>query len=207
MGRVDLNVPTGKGFLVEGDMMILVDPEDTTNIEYVEVAARERARYSHLWSEYIASGVDSGPEEISKIEPSEDMRSLYQGIFAARERVYLYMSMPSNVRVGGVPLFAKATSTNRRVGYVDNLLSQYKDPDFGTEFFLRGKTTLNLLNLDAFNPLGIKVRPRVEFEINKMIVKTIKDENIIQKIKTKCLYARPVTMGALPSTRGEVMPR
>lgn len=204
-----MNVPTAQGrdFLTEGDLILLVDPENTTNTEYVEVTARERARYSHLWSEYIAAGADSGPEEISKIEPSEDQRSLYQGTFAARERVYLYMSMPSNVRIGGLPLFPKATSTNRRVGYVDNLLSPYKDPGMDTEFFLRGKTTLNLLNLDAFNPTGVALRPRLEFEINKMVVKTITDENIIQKIKTKCLYARPVTLGALPSTRGEVMPK
>jgi hypothetical protein len=112
--------------------------------------------------------------------------------------------MPSNVRLGGFRAIPKATSSNRRVGYVDNTSSPFDNPDFETEFFLRGNTRMDALNLDAFNNSGINLRPRVSFLVNKMLIREIDDVDILAKLKAGLISFRPVTLGGLPSTRGEV---
>lgn len=192
----------GRRFHVEGDLLRLINPNTGTQ-EFVVVLARERAVLDYLWSEYVAGDVESGPEEISQLEPSEDTRELYQGIFGVRERVFVYVNHPSNIRLGGFPTKAEADSSNRRVGYVDNVLSPYENPDFDTEFFLRGNTNLSKLNLTVYNPNAQSVRPKILFIVNKMLVVPV-DEDTKAKIMRGELSARPVTLGGLPSTRGEV---
>ncbi|MCK5615608.1 hypothetical protein KAR91_77805 [Candidatus Pacearchaeota archaeon] len=193
-------------FHVEGDILQLIDPATDIRI-FVEVTEREQANIDYIWSEYVAAGADSGPEEITDIEPDDDKRELYQGIYGPREDVLLYKSLPSNVRLGGFRKIPKATSANRRVGYVDNVRSPYDNPDFETEFFLRGNTRLDALNLDAFNNSGVNIRPRVRFLVNKMLIREISEERnpgLLSKLKAGLVPFRPVTLGGLPSTRGEV---
>lgn len=193
-----------KRFFVEEDIFRLVDPSTGVK-EFVIVEATEMAKFDHIWSEYIAPGKKSGPEEISSIEPSEDRREVYQGIYAPRERILLYASLPSNIRLKGFPQLPMATSDNRRVGYDDNISSPFETPDFETEFFLRGNTNLSLLNLDAFNPTAVAVKPRVKFIVNKMLINPAIPSAVMDRLSRREIDFRSVTLGGLPSTRGEVL--
>lgn len=193
-----------KGFLVEDDLIRLINPVTGTK-EVAMVVATEMANFDHKWSEYIAAGATSGPEEITLIEPAEDRRELYQGVYAPRENILLTPSLPSNIRLRGFPNLPKALSSNRRVGVDDNISSPFENPDFGTEFFLRGNTNLSKLNLDAFNPTSVNLKPRVRFIVNKMLVTTKVDTLTLAKITAREMDIRTITIGGLPSTSGEVL--
>jgi len=191
-------------FHIEGDFLLLIDPAANRET-FVKVIQREQGRIDYKWSEYIAAGVESGPEAIDNIEPFEDNHYLFQGLYGIRESILLYKSMPSNVRLGGFPKFPKATSANRKVGAVDNISSPFENPDWETEFFLRGSTTLSKLHLDAFNYSGINIKPRIRFVVNKMLIEEVTDAETVGMLQRGEIPYRPVTLGGLPSTRGEVI--
>ena len=193
-----------RNFHVEGDILRLIDTESGLTQD-VEVLARERASFVHRWSEYVAPGAENGPEEITNIEPAEDNKELYQGVFGVREGMKIYVDFPSNIRLGGFPTFPKPTSSNRDVGHIDNIQSPFDNPDMETEFFLRGNTSKSKISLSVFNSSGVAMQPKIQFFINKMVIKEVTNAEKIAKIRLGEIIPRPITIGAIPSTRGEIM--
>ncbi|MCK4730991.1 MAG: hypothetical protein KAT65_00905, partial [Methanophagales archaeon] len=105
-------------WLIEGHYLKVYDPA-TRAYAYYYVAQRERAEYEHVWSATIAKGVESGPEDLENLKPLATGR-LYQTIFGIDVSVYVYVDFPQGSRRWGTDKKPKASSSNRKIGWIDN---------------------------------------------------------------------------------------
>jgi len=187
------------GWLIEGYFIKLFDPSSLSEA-YYHIAQREVALYEHTWSETIAKGVESGPESLENLKPL-DVNRVYQTIFGVDVKVLVYVDFPQGQRRWGVDKVPKASSSNRNIGWTDNITSPYDSPSFMTEFFQVKNGSYEYPFLYAYNPGNRTKKPKLKFIQNRLAIEPVTDEDTIAKLDTKTIPYRFVTLGGLPASR------
>ena len=193
------------GWLKEGHFISF---EDRVNgvTRYAFVKRREFSDYVYPWPESIAPGTTSGPHTVEYLEPTVNLKQLFQVIFGIKGEVYLYVNLPVEIARHGLPKIPKHTAAVRRIGYYTQHLSPYDQPDWVTEhFLLRPLTTF--IALTAYNPTAITVTPEVRFLVNKLELELLgyerdgelhpekpRYEEVLEKLYRRVIPLRPVTL-------------
>lgn len=187
-------------WLLEGYFLKLYDPA-TREYTYYIVTQRERAEYEYVWSEAIASAAESGPETgLEDIEPLSTGR-LYQTIFGIDVGVLIYVDFPQNTRRWGTDKKPKAASSNRYVGWIDNIMTPYRYPTFAAELFLLKGGSYEYPFLYGYNPTSKALTPRLHFIQNKLELEVISEDETLEKLEKNLIPSRFITLGGIPATR------
>lgn len=186
-------------WLLEGYFLKLYDPS-TRAYSYYFVSQRERAEYVHTWSATIASGAESGPEDLENLKPLA-LGRLYQMVFGIDVGVYIYVDFPQGTRRWGTDKKPKASSSNWEIGWIDNIKSEFESPSFVTEMFLSKGGSYEYPYLYAYNPTSRTLKPKLRFIQNRLELEAVTEDETIDKLEKKLIPYRFVTLGGIPATR------
>jgi hypothetical protein len=185
-----------KRFFVEGDRFSLYNiktPQIPEKFYYVLNA--EFAHYEYKWSKDVSVNTESGPENIEDLEPGRK-EVIYQVIFGIKPaKAYIYVAIPTDVRLYGVAEEAIPRDGFREVGAITGEMSPYDEPDFITELFLMKDTSYEYPSLYAYNPTNKPIRPQLKFLVNKIEPEEITEPEVIEAMKRRKISYRRITLG------------
>jgi hypothetical protein len=139
------------------------------------------AHYEYEWHETIEAGETSGPKvpdylEVTKgYDEKDNTNHIWQMIFGIRGQVYIYVELPTDIHRHGLPKLPKPTSEIRTISHFEEYMSDYNEPEFITEHFMMRPVT-ERINLSAYNPQNIDIKPWLNIFINKMVTERVGTE-------------------------------
>lgn len=186
-------------WLIEGYFLKLYDP-GMKEYTYYWVAQRERAEYVHTWSGSITKDTESGPEALENLKPLSTGR-LYQTVFGVETACLIYVDFPQGTRRWGTDKKTTASSSNRYIGWIDQIMTPYDHPTFVAEMFLTKGGSYEYPNLYAYNPSGRSLTPKLHFIQNRCDLEVIDDVETMEKLDKKLIPYRFITLGGISPTR------
>ncbi len=166
------------GWLREGYYISYV----RNGVRYYEyIIARDLGHYVYEWHETISAGETSGPKVPDDLVLTLGYNSetaqnrIWQVIFGIKGQVYIYVELPTDIHRHGVPKKAKPDSELREVSHFEEWMSPFHEPSFITEHFML-KPGFDRINLSAYNPQEVDIKPYLNFFIAKMITERVGTE-------------------------------
>ena len=163
------------GWLREGYYISYV----RNGVRYYEyIIARDLAHYVYEWHETIPAGETSGPKVPDDLvmtlgyNPDTHQNRIWQVIFGIKGQVYIYVQLPTDLHRHGVPKKAKPDAELREVSHFEEWMSPFHEPSFITEHFMM-KPGYDRINLSAYNPTDVDIKPYLNFFIAKMITERV----------------------------------
>jgi len=151
-------------------------------IRYYEwIAFRDLAHYEYNWHETIHAGEESGPQVPTDLvltqgyDKDNTTNQLWQLIFGIEGQAYIYIELPTDIHRHGIPKVAKPRKELREVSHFEEYMSPFKEPSFLTEHIMM-RPGFDRINLSAYNPESIDLRPRLNIIINKMVTERVGTE-------------------------------
>ncbi len=193
------------GWIKEGHFISF---EDRVNMatRYAFIKRREFSNYVYKWPEPVAPFSTSGPYSMEYLEPTINLKQMFQIIFGIEGEVDIYVNLPVETARHGLPKIPKATATVREIGYYTQHMSPFDQPDWITEHFLLRPIT-TFIALTAYNPTGISITPKIYFIVNKLELELLGYERdgklypeeprykeVLDKLYRKIIPHRPITL-------------
>jgi len=181
MGNLDFK-DWSDGWLKEGHFISYL----VANVHYFEhVLMRQLAHYEWDWSdangvaETILANSEAGPvvptflEVTKEYDPRTGENRIWQVIWGMKGQVYLYVELPTDTHIHGLPKMPKPRTDHRRVSHFEEWMSPFNEPSFITEHFMM-RPTFDRIAFSAFNPNDQKETNLVlNFFINNIITERV----------------------------------
>lgn len=151
-------------------------------VRYYEwIAFRDLAHYEFNWWETINPLTESGPQVPDDLVPTQGYdeqtatNQLWQLIFGIEGQAYIYVELPTDIHRHGIPKVPKPRREFREVSHFEEYMSPFLEPSFLTEHIMM-KTGFDRINLSAYNPQTIAIRPRLNIFLNKIATERVGTE-------------------------------